>query len=204
MAKKKVKPKKAAKKSAPARPKAGKVPTGVYGALTGLANFGELFGLGLSSSPVNVSGRYVWRGTPAFLVTTLSGEAATTTLFNWGYWPIPGHSAKFTKQASVVWVRDTNVLHLYGLEDINQVNYFGSESLPELESITFPKSAEEATTILGGFLDVELFDPAVHTFDEGVLDDVESFKKQWKSLAKLKPVKFAEKSTPLSESSARC
>ena len=173
-----------------------------YGALKGLANFGELFGLGLSNSPVHVSGRYVWRGTPAFLVTNLSGEAATTTLFNWGYWPIPGHSAQFTKQQSVVWVRDTNVLHRYGLEDINQVNYFGAESCSELESITFPKSAEEATTILGGILDVELFDPAVHTFDEGVLDDVESFEKQWKSLAKLKPGKFAEKSTPLSKSRA--
>ena len=202
VAKKKVKSKKAAKKSAPSRPKAGKVPSEVYGELQSLANSEELFGSSLSNSPVHVSGRYVWRGTPAFLVTNLSGEAATTTLFNWGYWPIPGHSAKFTKQASVVWVRDTNVLHLYGLEDINQVNYFGAESCSELESITFPKSAEEATTILGGILDVELFDPAVHTFDEGVLDNVESFEKQWKSLEKLKPGKFAEKSSPLSESRA--
>ena len=200
VATKKVKSKKASKKSAPARLKAGKVPSGVYVALQSLANFEELFGLGLSSSPVHVSGRYVWCGTPAFLVTTLSGEAATTTLFNWGYWPIPGHSAEFTKQGSVVWVRDTNVLHHYWLEDINQINYLGAESRPELESITFPKSAEEATTILGGVLDVELFDPAVHTFDEGVLDDVESFEKQWKSLAKLKPGKFAEKSIPLPES----
>ena len=202
VAKKKVKSKKASKKSAPARLKARKVPTGVYGALQSLANFAELFGLGLSSSPVHVSGRYVWCGTPAFLVTTLSGEAATTTLFNWGYWPIPGHSAEFTKQESVVWVRGTNVLHYYHLQDINQVDYFGAESRPELESITFPTSAEEATTILGGVLDVELFDPAVHKFDEGVLDDVESFEKQWKSLAKLKPGKFAEKSRPLSESRA--
>ena len=202
VAKKKVKSKKASKKSAPSRPKAGKVPSGVYGALQSLANFEELFGLGLSSSPVHVSGRYVWCGTPAFLVTTLSGEAATTTLFNWGYWPIPGHSAEFTKQESVVWVRGTNVLHHYHLQDINQVDYFGAESRPELESITFPTSAEEATTILGGVLDVELFDPAVHKFDEGVLDDVESFEKQWKSLAKLKPGKFAEKSRPLSESRA--
>ena len=202
VAKKKVKPKKAPKKSAPPRPKARKSSNGVYGALKSLANFEELFGSDLSSSPVHVSGRYVWNGTPAFLVTTLSSEAATTTLFNWGYWPIPGHSAEFTKQESVVWVRGTEVLHHYHLQDINQVDYFGAESRPELESITFPKSAEEATTILGGFLDVELFDPAVHTFDEGVLDDVESFEKQWKSLAKLKPVKFAEKSTPLSESRA--
>ena len=202
MVKKKVKPKKATKKSAPARPEKKESLNVGYGALKGLANFGELFGLGLSSSPVHVSGRYVWCGTPAFLVTTLSGEAATTTLFNWGYWPIPGHSAEFTKQESVVWVRGTNVLHYYHLQDISQVDYFGAESRPELESITFPKSAEEATTILGGFLDVELFDSEVHTFDEGVLDDVESFEKQWKSLAKLKPGKFAEKSTPLSESRA--
>ena len=202
VAKKKVKPKKAPKKSAPPRPKARKSSNGVYGALKSLANFEELFGSDLSSSPVHVSGRYVWNGTPAFLVTTLSSEAATTTLFNWGYWPIPGHSAEFTKQESVVWVRGTEVLHHYHLQDINQVDYFGAESRPELESITFPKSAEEATTILGGFLDVELFDPAVHTFDEGVLDDVESFEKQWKSLAKLKSVKFAEKSSPLSESRA--
>ena len=136
MAKKKVKSKKASKKSAPARLKARKVPTGVYGSLQSLANFAELFGLGLSSSPVHVSGRYVWCGTPAFLVTTLSGEAATTTLFNWGYWPIPGHSAEFTKQESVVWVRGTNVLHYYHLQDINQVDYFGAKSRPELESIT--------------------------------------------------------------------
>ena len=202
VAKKKVKPRKTTKKSVPMRPKKKESLNVGYGALKGLANFGELFGLGLSSSPVHVSGRYVWRGTPAFLVTNLSGEAATTTLFNWGYWPIPGYSAEFTKQQSVVWVRDTNVLHRYALEDINQVNYFGAESCSELESITFPKSADEATTILGGFLDVELFDPEVHTFDEGVLDNVESFEKQWKSLAKLKPGKFAEKSSPLSESRA--
>ena len=39
VAKKKVKSKKASKKSAPARLKARKVPTGVYGSLQSLANF---------------------------------------------------------------------------------------------------------------------------------------------------------------------
>jgi 16S rRNA G527 N7-methylase RsmG len=96
-----------------------------------------------------------------------------------------------------VWVRDTEVLHRYCLEDINQVNYFGEMPCPELKFCLFPKSAREATDILGGFLNVQLFDPAIHTFDEGVIDDVESFEKQWKTLAKLKSGNFAKKSSRL-------
>lgn len=200
MVKKKVKLKKAVRRSSPARSKAKKPSTKNYGVLKNLINFDELFGSVSLSAPIHVSGRYVWNGTPAFLVTTLSGEAATTTLFNWGYWPIPGLSAEFMKQESVVWVRDTDVLHHYRLEDINQVNYFRTRSRPEFKFLSFPKSAEEATNILGGFLNVERFDPAVHTFDESVLDDVESFEEQWKSLAKLRPGKFAEKSSRLPKS----
>ncbi len=113
MVKKKVKPKKVTKKSAPARPKKKESLNVGYGELKGLASFEELFGLDLLSSSVHVSGRYVWNDTPAFLVTTFSSEVATTPLFNWGYWPIPGHSAKYTKQESVVWARDTKVLHHY-------------------------------------------------------------------------------------------
>ncbi len=82
MVKKKVKPKKVTKKSAPARPKKKESLNVGYGELKGLASFEELFGLDLLSSSVHVYGRYVWNDTPAFLVTTLSSEAATTTLFN--------------------------------------------------------------------------------------------------------------------------
>ncbi len=197
VAKKKVKPRKTTKKSAPVRPKKKESLNVGYGALKGLANFGKLFGLGLSSSPVHVSGRYVWRGTPAFLVTNLSGEAATATLFNWGYWPIPGHCAEFTKQESVVWVRDTDVLHHYQLEDIHTVNYFGETDCPELQFYPFPQKVEDAAKLLGGFLDLEKFNKDIHTFGEDVLDDVESFKRQWKQLSKLRPVEFVSRAFQL-------
>ena len=191
--KKQVSSKKSSKKGVKSRTDEEKNSKAFHGVLKALDNYDELF----DTSPMHVSGRYVNNGAPSFLVTTLSNQAATATVYDWGYWPNPGCRAEFTEMESIVWVKDTNVTHNYQLEDIGAVNYLGETERPELQFFPFPRKVEDAAKLLGGLLNLEKFDRDVHAFDEGALDDVESFEKQWKKLSKLRPVEFVPRAFQL-------
>jgi len=192
--KKQISSKKLPKKGVKSKTDGDEISNVFHRVLEALDNFDELF----DTTPIHVSGRYVQsNGTPSFLVTTLSNQAATATVYGWGYWPFPGCRAEFTEEESIVWVKDTNVIHNYRLEDIDKVSYFGESDHPELQFFPFPRKVEDAAKLLGGLLNLEEFDKDVHTFDEAALDDVESFERQWKKLSKLRPVEFVQRAFQL-------
>ena len=139
----------------------------------------------------HLSGRYVdENGSPALLLSRIVGSAAIVSVYSWGFWPMPGQEAEFSETKSVIWFTSRGPLYHFSLYDRGRCDLEGETNHEELDDCDFPFNAQDAAETLGSFLNLTIFDLKVHTFDDEILDDVEEFKKVWKSCSKLKPVKF--------------
>ena len=138
-----------------------------------------------------LSGRFVdENGSPALLYSYVFEDLAILSVYSYGFWPIFGSEAGFIQTRSIVWYRGSNQVLFFRMYDADGCDLEMRYTCDELDDYLFPTEAVDAATIMGGWLDLDIYDPKIHEFDESVIDDTERFNEVWSQYSSLSVIHF--------------